>query len=114
MEGADVPERRQPFKVANETRLGPFVEKLAEDTKAFGQPALAGDPLFFQRLEAFRATVAKEYTRSLRLRTIRSEADKAWRNRKFDKLIDLYTSIENDLTRSEKGKLQYARKHRAS
>ena len=43
MEGADRPESKMPFQVYDNHRLQPFVEKLAEDTRAFAQPALAGD-----------------------------------------------------------------------
>jgi hypothetical protein len=51
MEGADLPERKMPFQVADESRLGPFIEKLAEDTSAFARPALAGDRMYFRRLK---------------------------------------------------------------
>jgi hypothetical protein len=85
MEGKEALERKMPFQVADESRLDPFLQKLSADMRVYAQPALAGDR--------------------------RSEAEKAWRSRKLDKLIDLYTSIEGHLTRSEKEKLDYARKH---
>lgn len=111
MQGVDVPERKMPIQVADESRLGPFLEKLAEDTRVHAQPALAGDRMFFHRLKAFRDARSQAYMRDMRLRHVRSEAERAWRERELDKVIGLYTSIEDELSESEKGKLDYARKH---
>jgi hypothetical protein len=113
MEGADLSERKMPFQVANENRLGPFVEKLAEDTKEFAQPALAGDRMYFRRLRTFTNAAARIYMRGMTLRGVRSQAEEAWQKRDFERVIYLYSSIENDLSRSERGKLDYARKQRA-
>src|SRR5262245_28823929 len=51
MEGVDVPERKRPFQVADESQLSPFLEKLAADTQAHAQPALAGDRMLFRSEE---------------------------------------------------------------
>ena len=40
---------------------------------------------------------------------VRVKAEKAWKQRELGKLIALYTSIEEDLTASEKAKLAYAK-----
>lgn len=111
MQDVQVPERRMPFQVSEEGRLGPFLEKLAEDMRTYGQPALAGDRVFFRRLRAFRSAKSHAYMRDMELRHVRSEAEKAWRKRELDKVIELYSSIENDLTESERSKLDYARRH---
>lgn len=111
MEGVEVPERKMSFQVAEESRLGPFLDKLAEDTRAHAQPALAGDRMYFHRLEAFRHAQSQAYMRDMKLQQVRSEAEKAWRKRELDKVIGLYASIEDDLSESEKGKLAYARQH---
>lgn len=111
MQSVNVPERKMPFQVADESRLGPFVKKLAEDTRIHAQPALSGDRMFFRRLEVFRGVQAQAYMHAMQLRHVRSEAEKAWHKREFDKLISLYASIEKELSESEKRKLNYARKH---
>jgi hypothetical protein len=113
MEDVDLPERKMPFQVADENRLGPFVERLAEDTRAFAQPALAGDRMYFRRLKTFRNATTQTYMRSMTLQRVRSEAEEAWLKRDFDRVIDLYASIENDLSESEQGKLDYAKRQRA-
>ena len=113
MERADLPERKMPFQVADESRLGPFVERLAEDTRAFAQSALAGDRMYFRRLKTSRNAAAQTYMRGMTLQRVRSEAEEAWQRRDFDTVIDLYMSIENDLSGSERGKLDYAKRQSA-
>lgn len=54
MEGALPPDRKVADHVADENRLRPFVEQLAEDMRVHAQPALAGDRMFFRRLETYR------------------------------------------------------------
>lgn len=111
MQNVEVPERKMPFQIADEKRLAPFLKKLSEEMLFYAQPALAGDRMFFRRLAAFRSTQSQTHMRAMKLRKLRSEADKAWANRDFDKLISLYTLVEDDLSESEKRKLDYARKH---
>jgi hypothetical protein len=113
MENVDVPEWKMPFQVAEEDKLGPFLDKMAEDTRVHAQPALAGDRMFFRRLNAHRSAKAQTYMRDMELRRVRTEADKAWQKRELDKLIALYTSVEDQLTASEKAKLAYAKQHQA-
>ena len=98
-------------QVADEGRLGPLVEKLATDLCTHAQPALAGDRMYFRRLETFRGAKADNYMREMKLRQVRSEAEKAWQNRQYDRVVSLYGSVEGDLTESETRKLDYARQH---
>jgi len=111
MEGVDAPERKMPFQVAEEGKLKPFIDKLAEDTRRHAQPALAGDRMYFRRLRAYRNAQAQMYMRDMELRRVRAEADKAWQKRELDKVVRLYASIEGQLTVSEKAKLAYAKQH---
>jgi hypothetical protein len=111
MQGVGAPKRRMPFQVADEDRIAPFLQKLAEDTRTRAQSALAGDRMFFRRLHTFRSAQSRAYMRDMELRRVRSEAERAWRDRELNRVISLYSSIENDLSELEKGKLDYARKH---
>jgi hypothetical protein len=113
VEGVDAPERRMPFQIAEESKLRPFLDKLAEDMQVHAQPALAGDRMFFRRLNTFRSAQAQTYMRDMDLRRVRTEADKAWQKRELDKMVALYSSIEDQLTASEKAKLAYAKQHQA-
>lgn len=111
MEG--VADRKMPPQVADEERLQPFVDRLADDLRVHAQPALVGDRMFFRRLETFRRANAEALTRGLQLQQVRSAVELAWRNREFKKVVGLYASVEDDLTEAEKGKLEYARRHQA-
>jgi hypothetical protein len=102
-----------PFQVGEETKLRPFLDKMAEDTRVHAQLALAGDRMFFLRLETFRSAEAEAYMRDMELRRVRTEADKAWQKSDLDKVAALYASIEDQLNVSEKAKLAYARQHQA-
>lgn len=111
MQGVDAPRGRMPFQVADEDSLAPFLDNLAEDTRTHAQSALAGDRIFFRRLNTFRSAQSQAYMRDMELRRVRSEAERAWRDRDLNNVIRLYGSIESDLTESERGRLVYARKH---
>jgi hypothetical protein len=113
MEGVNVSERRAPFQVAEESKLGPFLDKLGEDLQAHARSALSGDRMFFRRLNTFRSAQAQKYMREMELRRVRTEAESAWQNRQLDKIVDLYSSIEDQLTDSEKVKLVYAKRNQA-
>jgi hypothetical protein len=108
-----VPDRKMPPQVADENRLRPFVDQLAEDMRVHAQPALAGDRMFFRRLETYRHARAEAFGRSVKLQQVRSAVEDAWRKRDFKKVIGLYASVESDLTEAEKRKLEYAREHQA-
>jgi hypothetical protein len=65
----------------------------------------------FRQPQVFRNAHTEVYRQDMELRRVRAEADQAWRDRDLGRLIALYTSIEDDLTESEKAKLSYARQH---
>lgn len=112
MQGVDVAERRAPFQVAEESRLQSFVERLAEDTRCYAQRALTGERMFYRQLQVFRTAQAQEYLLGMELERVRAEADGAWKLRQLDKVIELYTTIADRLTRAEKARLTYAKRHR--
>lgn len=103
----------KPVQVADEDRLEPFIAKLASTVRTHAQPGLVGDRMYFRRLETFRDAKADAYMRDMKLRQVRAEVEKAWRDRQFDKIVSLYTSVEDDLTESEARKLEYAKQHQS-
>ncbi len=110
MENAGVPEQRHPFQVADKNKLEPFIKKLADDASKYARPALAGNLMFFRRMKVFTNEKAQAYMQEMKFTQIRSEVKEAWKERNYEKIIDLYTPIEERLSRSEKGKLDYAKK----
>lgn len=103
----------KPAQVADEGRLESFIATLARNVRTHAQPGLAGDRMYFRRLETFRGAKADAYMRDMKLRQVRAEVEKAWRDRQFDKVVSLYTSVEHDLTESEARKLAYAQQHQS-
>lgn len=111
MQSAESSESKIPFQVADESHLGPFLQRLAENVQTHAQPALAGDRMFFRRLDAFRGTQAQALSDDMNLRRVRSQVKEAWHRQELGRVIDLYASIENHLTPSEKKKLDYAKRN---
>ncbi|HVA55039.1 MAG TPA: hypothetical protein VNI53_04455 [Gammaproteobacteria bacterium] len=109
MQNIEIPERYRPFEVADETQLCKFIEKLANDTRLYAKAALGGDRMFFRRLRMYRDTQSQALMLGMKLRHIRSEIGEAWNKREFDKVANLYVSIESYLTEVEKEKLKYAK-----
>jgi hypothetical protein len=109
MEGVDAAEARMPFQVYDASKLRPFLDRLAVDTQVHARLALAGDRMFFRRLDAYRTAQSDRYWRNREVGRIRTEAEKAWQKRELGKLIALYSSIKEDLTASERAKLTYAK-----
>jgi len=114
MAAAGVPASDCELNQISEERLGPFLGQLAEKLRTYALPAIAGDRMYFRRLETSRSARAETFMREMKLRKVRSEAEKAWRHRQLDRVVALFTSVESDLSESEARKLDYARRHQSS
>jgi hypothetical protein len=110
MKAAGLPDCK-PAQVADESRLEPFIAMLADNVRTHAQAGLKGERMYFRRLEAYRSTNADAYMREMKLRQVRAEVEKAWRDRQFEKVVSLYASVEQHLTESEVRKLEYAKQH---
>lgn len=114
LEDIDLPERYKPFQMANENELEPFIKKLADDTRIYAKVALTGDKLYFKKLDKIRNTKSQAYLKNVQLKNTRQKADEAWKQGEFGRVIVLYKSIEQHLNEIEKGKLEYAIKHKTT
>lgn len=103
----------RPAQVAEERRLEPFIARLAGNIRTHAQPALLGDRAYFRRLEAFRAATANAQMREMKLRQVRAEVEQAWQERQFERVVSLYTSVEDALSESELSKLEYAKRQQS-
>lgn len=92
-------------------RVKQLVPKLAELVRHYAGPALQGNFFTFEQLEEARQGKSDKYLKEIELGRIRSEAEKAWHEKNYSKLVELYSSIQEDLTPTETKKLAYARKH---
>jgi len=91
--------------------LKQFVSELAVLVKNYAAPALNGDSSFFEELSALRQKNSDSYLAELKLKHIRQEVDKAWREKNYGRVLDLYEPFQESLTTSEFKKPDYARKH---
>ena len=99
------------FQASNADRVKRLVPRLAELLKEYGKDALAGDPLFFARLQDEQTRMSREYRKQSDLRRIREQVGEAWNQKNYVKVVELYEPIRDDLTAAEIKKLEYARKH---
>ena len=100
-------------QVTDPRKLGPFVDQLAVHLRTHGQRALVGDQAYFKSLEVFRAVKAERDMLAMRLRQVRSQAEQAWQDQQYDRVDELYSSVKEELTQSERRKLEYARIRRS-
>jgi hypothetical protein len=99
-----------PVQVTDLSRLGPHIEKLADDVRQHAQLALAGDLQFFHAVEKLRAEKGNALLLDMKLSRVRREEEKAWKERGYQNVVDLYGSIEKWLSQTEKHKLEFAKK----
>lgn len=100
----------RPAQVCDEDRLEPFVAALANNLREYAQPGLAGDRMYFRRLETFRGARADAYMHEMKLKKVRADVEKAWRDGQFERVASLYSSVESDLTDSEVRRLEHAKR----
>jgi hypothetical protein len=98
------------FQASDRDRVVACVRAIAELLDKFGKSVLAGDSAICQRMAAAARLRNEAYTKQVVQTPIRRAAEEAWRGHDYSKVRELYESIEADLTPSETGKLNYARK----
>lgn len=92
-----------------------FVARLAEWTGQFASTLLADGDELFDELRARNSAWFEAEQHGRRARLLRSQADKAWRERDFATVVNAYTEIDQELSSielrpSERGRLDYAQR----
>lgn len=99
------------LQASSEERVRRLVPELADLVQRYAGPALDGDPETFQQLAEVRSERSRQLVREAELGRIRHRAEEAWRAKRYALVAALYESIPNDLTRVERAKLAYAKRH---
>jgi len=86
------------------------VELMAEDISRFASDALIGRTEEYTALERARARRRARAVSLVFNAQIRREVDTAWQERRLADVVELLTSIAQDLTPAERAKLEYSRK----
>jgi hypothetical protein len=99
------------FQASTRERVQMLVPKLAEYVREYARPIFEGNLSIFESLHNLRSKKSEEYIKEMYLSQIREEAENAWHEKNYAKLVELYSSMKDDLTSVEVKKLQYAQKH---
>jgi hypothetical protein len=84
--------------------------KMAALVQAYARPLLVGDSGVYEALRKQKLQRAEEDAIARRLELGRRHGSFAWERKDLQGVLEGYGGIENDLTPSEKMKLEYARK----
>jgi hypothetical protein len=83
---------------------------MAALVQAYARPLLVGDSGVYEALRKQKLQRAEEDAIARRLELGRRHGSFAWERKDLQGVLEGYGGIENDLTPSEKMKLEYARK----
>jgi hypothetical protein len=100
----------RPYQITKPELITKYVEQIAELAKKYATSALVNDKGFFEQLSSLQLQKSDEYLKDMKLNQIRSEVEVAWREKNYKQVVELYGSVESDLTLSERKKLEYARR----
>jgi hypothetical protein len=95
-------------------KLRGSVAGYAQFLRECGSDCLRGDQLIFAEMKRNSDAFAQKWAQEERIKTVRQAANDAWRQKKYDKVVELYESIGTVLKGSEAKKLSYSRKHLGS
>ncbi len=90
-----------------------LVPKLGGLVEEYAVLALKSDPQIFERLSEAQKTASDKLLTEWNLSDVRQEADKAWQQKNYARLAELYESIRAELTPAENKKLEYAKRNLA-
>jgi hypothetical protein len=101
------------FQASNAERVRRYLPELARVLAEHGSSALRGDPFVFKRLRDIQASRSDSLLLSWKLADARAEADAAWRDKNYSRVVQAYEPLKEHLMPSERKKLDYAKSHSA-
>ena len=104
---ADLP---SSYQISDDTKLPMFLEKLADNLRNYCSDLLLGNAQAFQRLQQLREWECEAFGQERDLRYARDDANQAWAVGNYGKVVTTLQPHENLLSKSEKIKLELARK----
>ena len=81
------------------------VDRLLE----YCEPVLKGDHHRFEAVRRRRTLESADYTRRIRLQSVRAEAHAAWQARRYGQFVLLFEEFMDLLPKSDRKKLEYAK-----
>ena len=98
------------FQASTVDRVKMLVPRLSELVKKYAVSALKGDKRTFEQLRELVQKNSDDYIKDMNLAHMRKRADKAWHDKNYTKIIELYKTMQTDLNEIEKRRLKYAKK----
>lgn len=108
--GGGRPENAYYFQASDREGVRRCVEAVASLVERYYGEMLEGDPLVLKRVEAFTSERNDEYTRKVVQQPTRDSAERAWQEKDYPTVAQLYGSIRSDLTPVEQKRMEYAKK----
>jgi hypothetical protein len=102
--------RSTMFQVSSREGVQRLVPRVAEILKKYGDPFLRGDASFYAQLDEANRRASAEYTQRQLVDRTRKNANAAWSEKDFARVVKLYRSIRNELIEIERKRLSYAEK----
>jgi hypothetical protein len=97
------------FQASTRAAVLSCVASIARAVRMHLQPVLQGDPNGLKRIAILARHRDGEVTKKYVQGPVREKADYAWRRKDFERVKQLYESLEPDLTEVEMKRLEYAR-----
>lgn len=101
---------RVAFQTHTSDGVWEFVHRLGNLVRQYAGPVLCGDRAAIGKALAFASAESEEHSKGTELKRVREKAERAWHERDFVELVQLYSPVEEHLSRSEKMRLKYSRK----
>ena len=112
LKGVEEKEGYTFLQASTQQRLENAINRLSSLLKLYATDLLDGNRFVFKSLADLRLKEGEEYALKRDLKLIRSEVKKAWKEKDFAKVVNLYSPIKSHITAAEKKKLEYAEKHK--
>jgi hypothetical protein len=98
------------FQASSREAVENCVVKLAGIIRKHCMDVASGDRRAIDAIIEAQWKDSEEYTKQVVQEPVRREAEEAWRNKDYSKVVSLYGSIKEDLSEIELKKLEYAKK----
>jgi hypothetical protein len=96
------------FQSSKEDDVVVFLREAATRLVEYCEPCLLGSSKTFESLAQRRSVEAAEYTRKMRIESVRGRAEEAWRTKNYRGFIALFNGLADSLPESDQKKLAYA------
>lgn len=102
------------FQASSPERMKYCVTRLAHLVRSHYEPVLRGEKEVLRKIDLVVCQKSDALAKEDELRNLRGDAEKAWRDKDYRKLVELFEPVKADLTPSEAGKLAYAKRKAAA